>query len=105
MGRRAPERWIVKLWRGEPCRARFIHSQDERLTVHGLEWADGHWLQPVTPQIPAALAARAHRTLRQLQRISDGVADDAARFTSEHRERRHRKVRSYGNLLRKKGAA
>lgn len=103
MGRRAPERWTVKLWRGEPCRARFIHTKGEKLVVYGLEWADGLWQQALPDAIPAPLAARAHRNLRQLQRTSDGAVD-RERFTASHGDRRRRKVLSYGSLLRKEGA-
>lgn len=98
---RATERWTVLLWRGDPCRARFMHATVERTTSQVLHWADGAWLEPVPVAIPAALAARAHRQLKQLQRMPDEATEGpAARLRSIDKRRRAMAASKTPRLLR-----
>lgn len=94
-------RWVVLLWR-EPARARFSHYREGRIEVdHQAAWGDCHWGAPLPEVIPAHLAARAHRQLRQLQRTSDrALSTPAQRLASLQQKRRSRATTKPARLLR-----
>lgn len=85
--REAADRWVVRLWRN-PARASFSHYQSGRLTMErSVAWSPAGWADHCpSPQPPAALIARAHRCLRQLQRTT-AAASPAERLASIQRQR------------------
>jgi hypothetical protein len=87
--RQADQRWVVHLWRGEPCRAAFRHYDLGVIAMnHQAEWADGEWVEALPSQIPPRLKARAHRELRRLARHQEQVIDSPADRLVNSRARR-----------------
>ena len=65
--RQADQRWIIRLWRGAPCRARFQYFELDGVWSADLDW-DDEWLSAIPEWIPQRLRSRAHRELRRLKR-------------------------------------
>lgn len=88
--RLADQRWIVHLWRDEPCRATFRHYAAGQIDVeHQAEWVAGGWVAPIPVAIPPKLAARAHRELRRLARgLGHPLSTPADRLANSKARRR-----------------
>lgn len=85
----ASQRWIVHLWRGEPCRAVFRHYDLGAIVLdHHAEWFEGAWVGHLPDEIPPRLKARAHRELRRLSRHQEKPLSTPADRLANSRARR-----------------
>jgi hypothetical protein len=93
------QRWVVLLWRNPP-QAHFNLYREGRIDVeHIAEWSPEGWLRPIPSTIPATLAARAHRHLRQLQRTPEANTT-GDRLARARRYRRQRAATTTSRLLK-----
>lgn len=87
--RQADQRWIVHLWRDNPCRATFRHYEMGVIAIdHHAQWLDGAWVGHLPAEIPPRLKARAHRELRRLSRHQEKPLTTPADRLANSRARR-----------------